>query len=232
MNLGPVSAIQLQLGKPVHCTDGVEFELSDVVIDPTTRRVTHLVVQPHDRHDLARIVPISLAEPAHAQSHATLDLACSSAEIEKLERVQRAAYLRLGQFPVEDPDYEVGIEETYALPYYGSFAPGGIDSGLGPVAYDENAPVIWDRIPKGEVEIRRGSAISSSEGRHLGHIEGFVVDDDQQISHFVLEHGHLWGKREVVIPIGAVDRIESDGVTLRMTKDEVEKLESRPVHRW
>src|SRR5205823_559027 len=141
MNLGPVSPIELQLGKPVRCTDGVEFELSDVVIDPTTRRVTHLVVQPHDRHDLARIVPISLAEPAHAQSHATLDLACSSEEIERLERVQRAAYLRVGQFPVEDPDYEVGIEETYALPYYGSFAPGGIDSGLGPVGYDENAPV-------------------------------------------------------------------------------------------
>src|SRR5690242_21786830 len=90
MNFRPVSPIQLQLGKPVRCTDGVEFELSDVVIDPTTRRVTHLMVQPHDRHDLARIVPISLAEPAHGRSDATLDLACGSAEIEKLERVQRA----------------------------------------------------------------------------------------------------------------------------------------------
>jgi sporulation protein YlmC with PRC-barrel domain len=231
MNFRPVSQIRLQLGKPVRCTDGVELELSDVVIDPTTKRVTHLVVQPHDRHDLARLVPISLAEQAHAQSDAALELACSSEELEKLERVQRAAYLRLGEFPVEDPDYEVGIEETYALPYYGSFAPGGIDAGLGPVAYDENAPVVWDRIPKGEVEIRRGSAVSSSDGRHLGHVEGFLVDD-QHISHFVLEHGHLWGKREISIPIGAVDRIESDGVTLSMSKDEVEKLESRPVHRW
>src|SRR5207248_10428854 len=71
-----------------------------------------------------------------------------------------------------------------------------------------------------------------SEGRHLGHVEGFLVDDEQQISHFVLEHGHLWGKREIVIAIGVADRIESDGVTLSMTKDEVEKLESRPVHRW
>jgi hypothetical protein len=230
MNLEPVSPIQLQLGKPVRCTDGVEYELSDVVIDPTTRRVTHLVIQPHDRHDLARIVPISLAAPAHAQSDAALDLACSSEEIEQLERVQRAAYLRLGEFPVEDPDYDVGVEETYALPYYGTFAPGGIDAGLGPVAYNENAPVVWDRIPKGEVEIRRGSAVSSSEGRHLGHIEGFLVDDDQHISHFVLEHGHLWGKREIVIPIGAAERIESDGVTLSMTKDEVEKLESRAGH--
>jgi sporulation protein YlmC with PRC-barrel domain len=232
MNLWPVSPIELRLGKPVRCTDGVEYELSDVVIDPTTRRVTHLVVQPHDRHDLARLVPVSLAEPAHGQSQATVDLACGSEEIERLERVQQAAYLRLGQFPVEDPEYDVGVEETYALPYYGSFAPGGIDAGLGPVSYDENAPVVWDRIPKGEVEIRRGSAVSSSEGRHLGHVEGFLVDDEQHISHFVLEHGHLWGKREIVIPISAAERIESDGVILSMTKDEVEKLESRPGHRW
>jgi hypothetical protein len=74
--------------------------------------------------------------------------------------------------------------------------------------------------------------VSSSDGRHLGHIEGFLVDDDQHISDFVLEHGHLWGKREIVIPIGAVQQIETDEATLSMTKDEVEKLQSRPVHRW
>ena len=125
MNLGTVSPIELQLGKQVRCTDGVEYELSDVVIDPTTRRVTHLVVQPHDRHDLARIVPISLAEPAHAESHATLELACSSEELEQLERVQRAAYLRLGQFPVEDPDYDVGVEETTRCPTTGRSRPAG-----------------------------------------------------------------------------------------------------------
>jgi sporulation protein YlmC with PRC-barrel domain len=231
MNLWTVSPIRLQLGKPVRCTDGVELELSDVVIDPTTRRVTHLVVEPHDRHDLARMVPVSLAMAA-ADPDATIGLSCSSAEVESLDRIQHAAYLRLGQFPVEDPDYEVGIEETYAMPYYGTFAPGGIDAGLGPVSYDQNAPVVWDRIPKGEVEIRRGSAVSASDGRHIGHVEGFLVDEQQQISHFVLEHGHLWGKREIVIPISAVDRIESDDVRLSITKDEVEELESHHVHRW
>ena len=42
----------------------------------------------------------------------------------------------------------------------------------------------------------------------------------------MLEHGHLWGKREVVIPIGAVARVETDAVVLTLSKDEVGALES------
>jgi sporulation protein YlmC with PRC-barrel domain len=226
-----VSPVRLQLGKPVHCADDVERELSDVVIDPQTRRVTHLVVQPEGRHDLARLVPVALAQTGGSDDE-PLRLACTSAELDALDPVQHAAYLRLGEFPVEDPHFEVGIDETFALPYYGSFAPGGIDAGLGPVTYDSKAPVVWDRIPKGEVELRRGSAVTASGGEHLGRIDGFVVDDDQQIAHFVLEHGHLWGKREIAIPIGAVVRIESDGVFLSLSKDEVEAIKAPRVHRW
>ena len=44
------------------CTDGSFGKLVDVVLDPTSRRVTHLVVE-HDRDPwLARLVPVELAE--------------------------------------------------------------------------------------------------------------------------------------------------------------------------
>jgi hypothetical protein len=90
--------------------------------------------------------------------------------------------------------------------------------------------VTYDRIPKGEVEIRRASAVTSSDGHHLGHVDGFVVDGDEHITPLVLEHGHLWGREEVTIPIGFVARVETDAVTLSLTKDEVGQL--TPVHRW
>ena len=83
----------------------------------------------------------------------------------------------------------------------------------------------YDRVPKGEVEIRRKSLVSSSDGHVLGHVDGFVVDDSQHISHVVLEHGHLWGKHEVAIPIGAVAEVEDDAVTLSLSKAEVGDLE-------
>ena len=63
-------------------------------------------------------------------------------------------------------------------------------------------------------------------------MDGFLVDEEDQITHFVLERGHLWGRREVTVPIGAVAKVESDAVTLDLTKDEVEKLPAHKLHRW
>ena len=53
--------MRLQLGTQVCCTDEDFGELADIVIDPIERTVTHLVVQPHRQHHLARLVPITLA---------------------------------------------------------------------------------------------------------------------------------------------------------------------------
>ena len=136
-------------------------------------------------------------------------------------------YLRLGEFPVEDARWDVGITEMLALPFYDS-----IDSGAGVAEFDGGVTVRYDRVPKGEVEIRRASGVTSADGHHLGHVDGFVVDGEQHVGHVVLEHGHLWGKREVAIPIAAVARVENDSVVLSLSKDEVGALESVRVRRW
>jgi sporulation protein YlmC with PRC-barrel domain len=216
-------AMRLDLGSPVQCSDATFGELADVVIDPTTRRVTHLVVQPQHRPDDARLVPVERARPGDA-GETTISLDATVAEIDKLATVHELAYLRLGEFPVEDPDWDVGVEHVLGLPYYQ-----GIDTPA--IEYDPHYTLGYDRIPKGEVEIRRSSAVTSSDGHSLGHVDGFTIDGDH-ITHVVLEHGHLWGKREVAIPIGAVDRVETDEVVLTLSKDEVGALESHRVHRW
>jgi hypothetical protein len=59
-----------------------------------------------------------------------------------------------------------------------------------------------------------------------------LVDGDDQITHLVLERGHLWGRREVTVPIGAVAHVATDSVEVSLTKDEVGALPAIPVHRW
>ena len=54
--------MRLEVGTSVRCTDGPLGELADIVIDPTQKRVTHLVVQPHHKLGAARLVPVDLAE--------------------------------------------------------------------------------------------------------------------------------------------------------------------------
>jgi PRC-barrel domain len=226
LSRGKEWTVKLELGSPVRCTDGPFGELADVVIDPIARRVTHLVVAPQHRHGLARLVPIDLAAAAD-NGHAAVLLRCTLEHARQLPSVQEFAYLRLGEFPAKDPDWDVGIENVLALPYYDY-------AGFGEQAIDYDSPVsmTYDRVPKGEVEIRRASDVVSADGHRLGHVDGFLVAGDDQITHVVLERGHLWGRRDVTIPIGAVTRVTTDSVTVRLTKDEVAALPAIPVHRW
>ena len=212
--------MRLELGASVRCEGDVLGELADVVIDPTTKRVTHLVVQPHADIAPARLVPIDLAQEGDGKE---ISLGCTVEEVRRLAPVHEFAYLRLGEFPVDDPDWDVGVQELLAMPYY--------EPGLDPVSYGADAGIVYDRVPKGEVEIRRASAVTSADGHHLGHVDGFVVDG-QEITHVVLERGHLWGRREVTIPIAAVEKVETDAVTLGLSKDEVGGLASVSVRRW
>jgi sporulation protein YlmC with PRC-barrel domain len=213
--------VRLELRQAVRCSDDLLGELADVVIDPVTRRVTHLVVQPFHQHALARLVPVELV--ARDDDGAAIRLRCSTEDFSRLAAVQETAYLRLGEAPVEDPEWDVGIEDVLALPYY------PLD---GPVEVVDYAPVAYDRIPKGEVEIQRASAVISLDGHHLGTVDGFVIDaETQAITHVVLDHGHLWGRREVTIPIGAVDSVEIDRIRLNLRKHDVGELRAVRVRR-
>ena len=200
-------------------------KMADLVIDPTTRRVTHLVVEPDLQLELAgpRLVPVELVNPGDEASELTLQ--CTVEQIRKLESVREIAYLRVGTFPVDDPNWDVGVSDVLALPYYG---PGEAYSA----AYPSDLEMAYDRIPKGEVEVRRSSLVTSKDGHDLGHVEAFIVDGEGKVTHFVLEHGHLWGRRDIAIPIGSVAEIKTDEVTVSLTKDEVGTLPGVRVKRW
>jgi len=218
--------VRLENGQDVRCADAPFGELADVVIDPTTAKVTHVVVQPHDEPDAARLAPIDLVE--RDDESTVLSLRCTVAEALALEQVQEFAYLRAGEFPVVDPGWDIGVQDLLVSPYY---ATAGI--GNDPEQdYDPHVGGHYHRIPKGNVEIRRASEVFASDGDRIGHVDGFLVDAEGQITHVVLERGHFWGRRDVSVPIGNVETVETDAVKLDLSKDEVSALPQHRVHRW
>ena len=218
--------MRLEIGNLVRCTDGVYGELADIVIDPLEKRVTHLVVQSERGEGGARLVPIQLAKSSDDEQR-EIELECTLGEAHGFESVREAAYLRLDENPVDDPDWDVGVKDVLAMPYY--YTGVGVDPYPGELT--SQVAIYYDRVPKGEVEVRRASAVISADGHSLGEVDGFVVDADEHITHFVLERGHLWGRREVTIPIGAVARVDNDAVHVALSKDEVGALPSVRVGR-
>jgi hypothetical protein len=222
--------MKIELDITVTCRDGAFGRLEDVVIDPKTRRLTHLVVQPQDHSDRARLVAIEDAR--HDEQPDTLGLERTIADLEQSDPIQESAYLRMGELLAGGPDWSVGIQEMYSLPEYGSLGPEIMGAGT-TMEFDQHVAVSYHRIPLDGVEVRRASPVTSSDGHHLGHLIGFGIDDQALITKLILEHGHMWTKRMVAIPGAAIERFETDELTLNMTSDRVRGLKSLPGHhRW
>jgi len=222
--------MRLEIGNRVSCTDGVYGDLADIVIDPLEKHVTHLVIRPEHDEGQRRLVPIQLAK-GRDDNLREIELECTLDEAQGFESVHEAAYLRLGESPAEDPDWDVGVADVLSLPYYAGLGYAGSDTNPYPDQLDPNVSLFYDRVPKGDVEIRRTSAVISADGHALGEVDGFVVSADEHITHVVLERGHVWGRKEVTIPIGAVARVENDAVHVALSKDDVGALPAVRVGR-
>jgi sporulation protein YlmC with PRC-barrel domain len=198
------------IGTQARCTDGVCGELRWVVVDPVARTLTHLAIQPEDHVKLARLVPLDLVDANPDE----IRLRCSLEEFEHLDPAEETQFI-----PAADMEgYE--LEQAISWPYY-SLGPGL--TAVGPEALPMN--VTYDAVPLGEVEVRRGEHVHATDG-NIGRVQGLVIEPrSHHVTHVLLEEGHLWGKKEVAIPIRAVAKVDvEDGILLNVTKQQVQDL--------
>ena len=83
----------LVIGSDTVGSDGHRGEVLALVVDPAARTVTHLVVEPHGRAGLARLVPLDLADLADSADSADerpgqIRLRCTEAEFMSLEAAE------------------------------------------------------------------------------------------------------------------------------------------------
>ena len=110
-----------------------------------------------------------------------------------------------------------GPRETLTLPYYGF--------GLAARTAAENAAltVTHDALPLGEVGVHRGDCVHATDGE-IGVVKGLLIErQTHDVTHVLLQEGHLWGRRDVAIPIGAVTAFEG-GIQLNIPKATVQNL--------
>lgn len=205
---------QFLIGSEVRCSDAACGKVSRVIVDPLAKAVTDLVVDPGHGNHVGRIVPLDLVdEPA-----AEIQLLCTKAEFEKLEAAEETHFLR-------DADGYPGYDREHVLiwPYYGLGMSGMGSGSIGLGAMSGPQAVTTDKVPAGEVDIRRGEQVHASDGE-IGHVQGLVIDSDSRhVTHVLLQEGHLWGRKDVAIPIGAVTKV-TDGIRLDLSKQQVQDL--------
>jgi sporulation protein YlmC with PRC-barrel domain len=182
------------IGANVSCTDGTCGEVRRLIVDPAAETVTHLVVEPNHRRGQGLLVPVGLVDASTGQ----IRLRCTKAEFERL-----------------DP-----AEETVQLPE--DYPTGTLVAGYNP-ASSKRQYVTEDSIPQGEAEVSPGDHVYATDG-HIGQVQGFIIDPaSDHVAYVLLQEGHLWGRKEVAIPISAVTRVD-DGIRLSITKQQVQDL--------
>lgn len=194
--------MDIPLDVMVQCLDGEAGHSVCVIVNPIKDQITHLVVKEKGLMGIERLVPVSLILDT---SQDRIRLNCGLADLQKMESFTTSEF-------VPSPE-----GAGYIWPYY-------------PVE-EEGFLLEHEKIPRNELTIRRGDQVSAVDGP-IGKVDEFLMDSKtDRITHLVMREGHLWGQRDITIPVSRIDHIESDAVFLKLTKAEVEQLPSVPVKR-
>lgn len=201
----------LVIGSSAVGSDSYRGEVQALVIDPAARTVTHLVVEPHGRAGLARLVPLDLADFADARPD-QIRLRCTEAEFMRLEEAEET----LAEFVPGYPD------PIQLLPS-GWRGAGGPTADGGTIQRIPEKETI-DVIPPGEVEEHRGDRVHATDGE-AGRLRAVRIDAGTgRVTHVLVRHGPAWDHADTAIPAEMVAGFGEDGIRLAITRQQVRDL--------
>ena len=206
--------MEIPLKAQVECTDGICGRSEYVLINPLTDQVTNLVVRETASPNTEYVVPVELVSATIAD---TIQLHCSKAELEKMGKFVKTTYVE-EKMPMMSPGYGGGLGTYYYMPFVTA-------------EMTVQVPEEQLQIPPGELGMTRGTRVEATDG-YIGHVDEFVVNPkNNRITHLVMREGHLWGQKDVIIPLSAMGERRADSVFLKLDKSQIESLPTFPVHR-
>ncbi len=199
---------ELKIGSAVFCTDGKVGELYRVVLDPETLEVTDLIVREEGLDAPARVVPMD-------------EVADWDDEQVRL-KIDRETFLRCREYREEEfvPATEsLGYAEEEVVMW------GTVYQTLPPQFY---IPVVWERVKEGvpadRPVLRRGLPVFTADGRKIGTLDHLLVERESgRIAYLAVRKGLLL-RHSRLIPAEAVAKVTDEGVSLKLSLEEICKL--------
>jgi sporulation protein YlmC with PRC-barrel domain len=204
-----------RIGAGASCTDGACGQVSRIIVNPATREVTHLAVDPKHRHGPGRLVPVDLVDATTGQ----IRLRCTLAEFQTLRPAQETESVPdldpTGHS--DNPDQVKWVRSAVGLPLR-------VRDPRDPGGPEAPPQVSVDYVPPGAVDIRPELIVRATDD-DIGQVQGLIVEPSgHQVTHVLLQAGHMWGRKEVAIPIGAVTKIGTLLIHLSLTRRQVKDL--------
>ena len=212
--------MDIPLDVEVFCSDGACGRSTAVIVNPVSQEVTHVVVATQEMLHSEYLVPITLIEESETDR---IQLRCRRNTLATMEPFHKIKFVRLQDLEESDRPPanipEAHMSYAWLWPYITARG-------------DYGAYINVEQIPHNELAVHRGTHVEATDGR-IGQVDEFVINpENDHITHLVLREGHLWGQKDITVPISEVDRVESNVVYLKLDKQAVENLPAMSVKRW
>ncbi len=189
--------MDISLDAHVDCTDGRVGRVENVIFNPVTGRMTHLVVRGNDLANTTRIVPERQVKDASPE---VILLAFDKKKFGKMKNFIQEEYIpsNVTLYMAERAGWDIGTPAAVFVEH--------------------------EAVPGGSVALHRGAVVDASDGR-VGKVDELLVEKKSgRVTHLILKEGHLWGKKDVLIPVALIDHYEAKKICLKIDKDAVEQL--------
>jgi osmotically-inducible protein OsmY/sporulation protein YlmC with PRC-barrel domain len=200
-----------RIGAPVLAQDGRVGHLNKVVIDPHTRRVTHLVIHRLSVPAEDRVVPVELVERTTRER---ISLLLTSGEEARQPRYQEERFVS----PPPDwkplPGYSATDVRFWGLPY----------SGVTPPILPVVEHTIRYGIAEREVVLKRGSKVRA-RANLVGELDHLLLDPmRQELTHLVVRPSDQPQQR-VIVPFEWIEDVRDGYVTLKSEREDLRQLQ-------
>ena len=205
--------MEFREGAGVFTADGRHLGNVDmVVVDPRGRRVTHVVIRQ------GRFLPEDKVIGVEQLSTGTEDRIVLNSEPEKLPPFEEMHYIPL------DEESRKAMELTYSTPLlWGGWLGGDVPLPMSMTA--ERIERIERNIPQDAVAVSEGTEVQDLHDEHAGRVDEVITDPTSgDITHLVIQAGHLWGKQRKAIPINWVATFGEEQVKLAVGLKTLERL--------
>ena len=189
--------MDIALNAYVECTDGRVGRVENIIFNPVTERVTHLVVRGNDLANTMRLVPERQVKDATPD---VISLAFDKKKFDKMKNFIQEEYItaNVTMYMAERAGWNIGTPAAVFVEH--------------------------EAVPGGSVSLHKKAVVEATDGR-VGTVDELLVEKKSgRITHLILKEGHLWGKKDVLIPVSLIDHYEDKKVVLKIDKDAVEQL--------
>lgn len=200
--------MDIPINAKVYCQDKMCGTSNAVILNPVNDVVTHLIVKESKRPHTERLVPIDMIDASLTDN---IHLKLSETMLQSLPPLYDVEYIQ-----ITVPHYMQVSDISY----------------MEPVIVPEKKFIeekIY-HIPVNELAVNRGTLVYSADGYVIGNVDEFLVDQNGgHVTHLILREGHIFGQKDVFIPVAEIETINESSLHLKLDKEKIEKLPAIPV---